>query len=54
MNSNLTIPQVDISANMIHLGLGQPSNSLLPSNEIKKAAAQSLSTDTPFFLLKTD
>jgi DNA-binding transcriptional MocR family regulator len=50
MNDNITLPQVNISADMIHLGLGQPSNSLLPLNEIKNAASHSLSANSPFFL----
>ncbi len=50
MNDHITLPQVNISANMIHLGLGQPSNSLLPLNKIKNAASHSLSANNPFFL----
>ncbi len=44
------LPQVNIPNNMIHLGLGQPSNSLLPIHEIKKAADKCLIQDNTFFL----
>ncbi len=50
MDDSLTIPQVNIPDGMIHLGLGQPSNFLLPSKMIRDAAALSLSSDTSFFL----
>lgn len=50
MTDNFTLPQVDIPVDMIHLGLGQPSNSLLPLNKLKKAASFSLSKKNPFFL----
>ena len=50
MNDHTLLPQVNIPANMIHLGLGQPTNSLLPLNDIKNAAAHALSVNNPFFL----
>ncbi|MCD4678583.1 MAG: PLP-dependent aminotransferase family protein [Desulfobacula sp.] len=45
MDFNQGLPQVDLPSNMIHLGLGQPSSHLLPSKEMEKAAAHSLSRD---------
>ncbi len=56
MDFNQGLPQIDLPSqinlpsNMIHLGLGQPSNHLLPLKEMKKAAAQSLSKDDRSFL----
>jgi hypothetical protein len=50
MDFNQGLPQIDIPSNMIHLGLGQPSNHLLPSKEMEKAAAYSLSRKDRFFL----
>ena len=50
MDDVLTIPQVNISEGMIHLGLGQPSNSLLPSKIIRDAAALVLSRESSFFI----
>ena len=50
VTENLTLPQVDIPYNMIHLGLGQPSNYLLPLEEMKNAATHSLSKNNRFFL----
>ncbi len=50
MDINQTLPQVYIPPNMIHLGLGQPSNHLLPLKELKKAAAHCLSKENRFFL----
>jgi len=47
---NQTLPQVDIPPNMIHLGLGQPSNHLLPIKELEKAAAHCLARKNRFFL----
>ncbi len=47
---DFTIPQLDIAPNMIHLGLGQPSNFLLPVKEIQKACAKALSNNNPFYL----
>ncbi|MEN8210470.1 MAG: PLP-dependent aminotransferase family protein [Thermodesulfobacteriota bacterium] len=46
----MTLPQVDIPHNMINLGIGQPSNDLLPLDEMKNAAAYSLSQNSRFFL----
>jgi len=45
-----TLPQIDLPDGMIHLGLGQPSNHLLPLKEMEKAAAHSLSRENRFFL----
>ncbi len=50
MDINHTLPQVDLPPDMIHLGLGQPSNSLLPIKELDKAAAHCLSKENRFFL----
>ena len=50
MDINQTLPQVDLPPNMIHLGLGQPSNHLLPIKELEKAAAHCLSKENSFFL----
>ena len=35
MDSNQTLPQIDIPRDMIHLGVGQPSNHLLPVKELE-------------------
>ena len=50
MTLNQTLPQIDLPLDMIHLGLGQPSNHLLPIKEMEKAAAHSLSKEDRFFL----
>ena len=50
MDINQTLPQVDLPPNMIHLGLGQPSNHLLPIKELEKAAGHCLSKENSFFL----
>mgnify|MGYP000244698452 CR=1 FL=1 len=50
MDSNQTLPQIDIPRDMIHLGIGQPSNHLLPIKELEKAAAHCLSKENSFFL----
>ena len=50
MNLNKTLPQIDLPPEMIHLGLGQPSNHLLPLKEMEKSAAHSLAKDNRFFL----
>lgn len=50
VTENFKLPQVDIPENMIHLGLGQPSGSLLPLDQIRKAAVHSFSGGNPFFL----
>jgi len=47
---DFSIPQLDIAPNMIHLGLGQPSNFLLPVGDIQKASATALSNKNPFYL----
>ncbi len=47
---NQSLPQVDLPFGMIHLGLGQPSNRLLPLLELETAAAQALGSKDPFFL----
>ena len=44
------LPQIDLPPEMIHLGIGQPSNHLLPLNEMEKAAASSLSKGENHFL----
>jgi len=50
MDSNQTLPQIDLPRDMIHLGIGQPSNHLLPIKELEKAAAHCLSKENSFFL----
>ena len=50
MDSNQTLPQIDIPRDMIHFGIGQPSNHLLPIKELEKAAAHCLSKKNSFFL----
>ena len=50
MAFNQILPQVDLPPDMIHLGLGQPSNHLLPIKEMEKAAAHCLSKENHFFL----
>lgn len=50
MDFNQDLPQIDLPPDMIHLGLGQPSNHLLPLKEMEKAAAHALSTENRSFL----
>ena len=50
MDFNQGLPQIDLPADMIHLGLGQPSIHLLPLKKMKKAAVHSLSTENRSFL----
>ena len=50
MTLSQDLPQINLPPDMIHLGIGQPSNHLLPSEEMKKAAAHSLSSGKNFFL----
>ncbi len=50
MDFNQGLPQIDLPADMIHLGLGQPSSHLLPLKKMEKAAAHSLSTEKRSFL----
>ena len=50
MDFNQTLPRIDLPRDMIHLGIGQPSNHLLPVKVMKKAAAHCLSKDNSFFL----
>ncbi|MCP4024606.1 MAG: PLP-dependent aminotransferase family protein [Desulfobacteraceae bacterium] len=47
---NEILPQIQLPPNMIHLGLGQPSNHLLPLKEMEKAAAHALSKKDRHFL----
>ncbi|MBU1340893.1 MAG: PLP-dependent aminotransferase family protein [Proteobacteria bacterium] len=54
MKLNQTLPQLELPWDMIHLGLGQPSGQLLPSEEIGKAAAHSLSVEARSFLAYGD
>ncbi len=54
MDSNLTIPQIDLPRDMIHLGIGQPSMYLLPINKMEKAAAHCLSKKSRSFLAYGD
>lgn len=44
------LPQIKIPPDMIHLGIGQPSSSLLPLKEMEQAAAHCLSKKNSFFL----
>ena len=50
MNRSYKLPQADIPEGVIHLGLGQPGNDLLPGRELAKAAVQALKEDDPFYL----
>ena len=50
MDSNQTLPQIDIPRDMIHFGIGQPSNHLLPIKELERAADHCLSKENSFFL----
>jgi 2-aminoadipate transaminase len=50
MDVNQTLPQLDLPPNMIHLGIGQPSNDLLPVKYMEKAAAHCLSKENSFYL----
>lgn len=50
MDINQTLPQIDLPPDYIHLGLGQPSNHLLPIKALEKAAAHCLTTENRFFL----
>jgi len=44
------LPQIHLAPDMIHLGIGQPSPSLLPIKEIKTAAAHCLGQEEVSFL----
>ncbi len=44
------IPQIQVPDNMIHLGLGQPGNDLLPKKYLEKAAAKVLARQESSFL----
>ncbi len=44
------LPQVHLAPGMIHLGIGQPTSSLLPLRELNAAAAHCLGRDQVFFL----
>jgi 2-aminoadipate transaminase len=44
------LPQIQLAPDMIHLGLGQPSASLLPIREMETAAGICLGNDEVFFL----
>ncbi|WP_457552933.1 aminotransferase-like domain-containing protein [Desulfobacula sp.] len=50
MDSNQTLPQIDLPLDLIHLGIGQPSSQLLPIKEMEKAAIHCLSKGNNFFL----
>jgi 2-aminoadipate transaminase len=50
MNVNQVRSQIDLPQDMIHLGVGQPGNDLLPEKDMEKAAAHCLSKGNNFFL----
>lgn len=44
------LPQVKIPEGMIHLGIGQPTNDLLPKEQIASAWQEALATDDTFYM----
>ncbi len=47
---NRFLPQIQIPEGCIHLGVGQPSNEMLPQRQLEQAAAEALAGTDPFFL----
>ncbi|MCG8685304.1 MAG: aminotransferase class I/II-fold pyridoxal phosphate-dependent enzyme, partial [Desulfobacterales bacterium] len=50
MNQNITLPQLGLPEGMIHLGIGQPSPTLLPVQFLNEAASGILSGNSTDFL----
>lgn len=50
MSFNMALPQINLPRDMIHLGIGQPSNHLLPLKVMETSAAHCLAKKETFFL----
>jgi DNA-binding transcriptional MocR family regulator len=50
MDINQILPQMNLPKDMIHLGIGQPGNDLLPVKDMETAATHCLSQKNNFFL----